>query len=88
MRVIYQLIVALDALFYRPLFACAIAAFGLAGLTWMHSEPDNSRPFTTAIEAFSQAHVLGLAIPQFLLLVAVVLVMLSVAVRRKGADIE
>lgn len=61
--IIGKLLAEVGALFHLSLLFPAVSAAGLAGLTWLNSTPDESTPWTTLLESFSQGHLLGISTP-------------------------
>lgn len=79
--VIGKVLVSLAEVFHLPALFAALSAGGLAILTWLNSVPNDSRPFASIVEVFSQAHLLGVATPVWCVVLAVTL---FVAAASKG----
>ncbi len=67
----------LEEIFRLGLLLPAIGAAGLACLTWANSTPDESKPWQSVIEAFSQGDLLGVPTPLFLGGLSLVLFVMS-----------
>lgn len=76
----------IDQLFHKPILFAAASTFAASCFLWGDCVPDETRPYQTLFEVAAQSTVFGLAMPLFLLLISIVLLLLAIAAKWAGSD--